>query len=194
MIGLLRRVRLTGERIADARLLKDRSWASRALFSGGTLLIFAGFVHGAFYAVFDLQKHEMQDQMAIETMINASAAQQNRPVRNMRDAHSVVEGYGMIQAEKAVNIAAHSHIIEFGLLAILLAFIQPYVFLAERWKRRWAVLLVAGSAVLPVFVLLEIEFGLAAGGIADAGGLLVIIALTGMLAGVLRKERHGVPA
>jgi hypothetical protein len=194
LIGLWRRVRRAGEGIADDRLLKDRSWTSRALFTGGTLLILVGFLHGAFYAVFDLQKHEMQDQIALETMINASAAQQNRPARNMRDAHSVVEGYGMIQAEKAVNVAAHSHIIEFGLLAIMLAFIQQYVFLAEPWKRRWAVLLLTGSAVLPVFVLLELRFGLVAGGIADAGGLLVIIALIGMLAGVLRKERTGVPA
>lgn len=191
LIGLWRRLRSAGEGIADDRLLKDRSWTSRALFTGGTLLILAGFLHGVFYAGFDLQKHETQDQIALETMINASAAQQNRPARNMRDAHSVVEGYGMIQAEKAVNIAAHSHIIEFGLLAILLAFIQQYVFLAEPWKRRWAVLLLTGSVVLPVFVLLEITFGLVAGGIADAGGLLVIIALIGMFAGVLRKERHG---
>ncbi|MFY9571715.1 MAG: hypothetical protein WAV20_09985, partial [Blastocatellia bacterium] len=85
-------------------------------------------------------------------------------------------------------IAAHSHIIEFGLLAILLAFIQRHVFLPERWKRRWGVLLLTGSAVLPVFVLLELKLGLVAGGIADAGGLLVIIALIGMLAGVLRRR------
>jgi hypothetical protein len=37
-----------------------------------------------------------------------------------------------------------------------------------------------------VFVLLEMKFGLVAGGIADAGGLMVIVALTGMLVGVLR--------
>jgi hypothetical protein len=32
-----------------------------------------------------------------------------------------------------------------------------------------------------------LKLGLLAGGIADAGGLLVIVALIGMLAGVLRK-------
>ena len=194
LIGLLRSLRSAGVRTAEDRALKDRSWASRVLLAGGTLLILAGFLHGAFYAVFDLRTHEMQDQIALETMINASAAQQNRPARNMRDARSVVEGYGAIQAEKAVNIAAHSHIIEFGLLAILLAFVQQNVSLAEPWKRRWAVLLLTGSIVLPVFVLLEMEFGLVAAGIADAGGILVIIALIGMLAGVLRRERHGDPA
>jgi len=40
--------------------------------------------------------------------------------------------------------------------------------------------------VLPVFVLLELQWGLVAGGIADVGGFLVIIALLGMLTGVLR--------
>ena len=40
--------------------------------------------------------------------------------------------------------------------------------------------------LLPVFVLLETKLGLVSGGIADVGGLLVIIALLGMLVGVLR--------
>jgi hypothetical protein len=54
------------------------------------------------------------------------------------------------------------------------------------WKRRWAGVFLAGSLLLPVFVMLELRIGLIAGGIADAAGLLVIIALIGMLAGVLR--------
>jgi hypothetical protein len=191
LIGLLRRGDRAGTKTAEGRSLENRSWTSRVLLTGGTVLILLGFLHGAFYAIFDLQKHEMQDQIALETMINASAAQQNHSTINMRDAHSVVEGYGMIQAEKAVNIAAHSHIIEFGLLAILLAFIQQYLLMSEPWKRRWAVLLLIGSVVLPVFVLLEMQLGLVAGGIADAGGLLVIIALIAMLTGALREERRG---
>lgn len=187
LLGLWRRMLGASEPIAEDEPLAQRSWASRALLTGGTLLILAGFLHGAFYAVFDLQQHEAQDQTALETMISASVAQQNATSRNMRDAHLVVEGYGRIQAEKAVNIAAHSHIIEFGLLAILLALIQQHVLLAEFWKRTWAVIMLIGSVVLPVFVLLELQLGLVAGGIADAGGLLVIVALIGMLAGVLRK-------
>jgi hypothetical protein len=92
----------------------------------------------------------------------------------------------MLQAEKAVLIAAHSHIIEFGLLAILLSFVQPYIYLSEVWKRRWVKLLLAGSVILPVFVLLELRMGLLAGGIADSGGLMVIVALIAMLVGVVR--------
>jgi len=85
-----------------------------------------------------------------------------------------------------VQIAAHSHIIEFGLLAILLSFVQPYVFLTERWKRIWVKMFLAGSVILPVFVLLELKLGLLAGGIADVGGLMVLVALVGMLVGVVR--------
>jgi hypothetical protein len=92
----------------------------------------------------------------------------------------------MLQAEKAVKIAAHSHLIEFGLLAMLLSFVQPYVFLREAWRRFWVKLLLAGSVILPGFVLLELRMGLIAGGIADVGGLMVIVAITGMLCGVLR--------
>lgn len=192
LAGLLRHARGARETAAEPSSLEDRGWASRTLMIGGTVLILAGFLHGAFYAVFYLQAHEAQDQIAFETMISTSVAQQRTTPPDMKDAHLVVQGYGGIQAEKAVHIAAHSHIIEFGLLAILLAFIQPYVLVSDRWKRRWVVLMLSGSVVLPVFVLLELQFGLVAGGIADLGGLLVIIALFGMLAGVRRHKANAV--
>ncbi|HMH06107.1 MAG TPA: hypothetical protein VK579_05430, partial [Terriglobales bacterium] len=101
-----------------------------------------------------------------------------------------VNAYGLLQAEKAVQIAAHSHIIEFGLLAILLSFIQPFILLGQKWRRRWVIILLAGSVILPIFVLLELKVGLVAGGIADVGGLLVIVALVGMLVGILRYTGH----
>ena len=45
-----------------------------------------------------------------------------------------------------------------------------------------------GSVILPVFVLLEVRFGMVAGGIADLGGLMVLIALIGMSVGILRHS------
>jgi len=69
---------------------------------------------------------------------------------------------------------------------MLLSFVQPFVFLSEKWKRRWVKLLLGGSVILPVFVLLELRLGLLAGGIADIGGLMVIVGLVGMLVGILR--------
>jgi hypothetical protein len=113
-------------------------------------------------------------------MIDEAAA------KNLPGTANQVTNLGNLVGEKAVNIAAHSHIIEFGLLAILLSFIQPYVSLSENWRRRWVKVLLMGSIILPLFVLLELKFGLVAGGIADFGGLMVIIALIGMLVGVLR--------
>lgn len=171
---------LRSGRSADDLLLRDRSRSARMLLAGGTLLILAGFLHGAYYASVDLAEHETRESRILSAMVERAAQ------KDVAAAHQAVADYGMLQGEKAVAIAAHSHIIEFGLLAVLLAFLQPYVMLSELWKQRWAVVLLAGSVVLPVFVLAELRLGLVAGGIADAGGLMVIVALLGMLVGVVR--------
>lgn len=155
-------------------------WAAKTLMSGGTLLVLAGFLHGAYYATLELYQAEEADQQTLSRMVKASAENQ------IPAAEDEVVHYGNLQAAKAVQIAAHSHIIEFGLLAMLLAFFQPYVMLSETWRRRWAAVLLAGSVILPLFVLLELRLGLVAGGIADMGGALVVVALLGMLVGVIR--------
>lgn len=178
LIGLARHLRSAAT--VDDPLLHDRSRSARTLLAGGTLLILAGFLHGAYYAAFDLAEHEARESRILNTMVERAAQ------KDTAAAHQAVNDYGMLQAEKAVAVAAHSHLIEFGILAMLLAFLQPYVMLSERWKERWAAVLLAGSVLLPVFVLAELRLGLLAGGVADLGGLLVIIALVGMLTGVVR--------
>jgi hypothetical protein len=172
---------LKGGRVEHAEpvLKPDSSWESATLLAGGTILILLGFVYGAWYAGVDLYAHEAREKQILKAMLSAAAASDPNAAQSVTD-------YGRLQAEKAVAIAAHSHVIEFGLLAILLSFIQPFVFLHSRWKRRWVKLLLAGSVILPVFVLLEIRMGLIAGGIADIGGLMVVIALMGMLTGIVR--------
>lgn len=180
LVGLWRYLRGARQPMADEAWLTDRSWSSRTLLVGGTLLVLAGFLHGAYYAAFDLYEHEAKDVATLRAMMEQAA------MKNLTAAAEAVNDYGALQAEKAVKIAAHAHIIEFGFLAMMLALIQPYVYLSERWKRRWVIVMLLGSVILPVFVLLEIEWGLVAGGIADVGGLLVVIALIGMLVGVLR--------
>ena len=164
----------------EPELLQDRSWERRTLLAGGTVLVLLGFLHGAWYAGMELYEHEARETKILGAMLDAAAA------NNIAVAGQSVNDYGRLQAEKAVQIAAHSHFIEFGLLAMLLSFIQPYVFLGERWKRHWVRLLLSGSVILPVFVLMELSVGLVAGGIADVGGLMLIVALVGMLVGVLR--------
>jgi len=165
--------------VKDALLL-DRSASGRVLLVGGMVMVVAGFLHGAYYAAIDLYRHEALDASILSDMAKAAAA---------NDAGMVdrsLEAYGQFQGDKAVKIAAHAHIIEFGLLTMLLAFFQPYVSLRETWKFRWAYVLILGSVLLPVCVLMELDFGLVAGGLADFGGLLVIVALLAMWIGILR--------
>jgi len=165
----------------EPELPADRFWERRVLLSGGTVLILLGFIHGAWYAGKQLYEHEARETKILTSMV-AAAAGGGEPAK----VAQTVNEYGGLQAQRAVQIAAHSHINEFGLLAILLSFVQPYVFLSGNWKRIWVRVLLAGSLILPIFVLLELKLGLLAAGIADVGGLMVILALIGMLAGVLR--------
>lgn len=161
-------------------LLGERSAEGRMLFAGGMVLVLLGFLHGAYYAAANLYKHEAQDYTLLAQMSGGAAAGNGTAV------DTALAGYGQLQGAKAVNIAAHAHAIEFGLLAVMMAFFQPYVRLRASWKRRWAGILLLGSLLLPVCVLLELRYGLLAGGVADLGGLLVILALLAMWIGVLR--------
>ena len=168
-----------GEAFRDS-LAAVPSTPARWLFSGGVALILLGFLHGAWYASSDLYAQEAADYSLLSRMTSAAAAGDRASVdRALAD-------YGQLQGDKAVKIAAHAHVIEFGILAVLLAFFQPYVQLAEAWRRRWAVVLLLGSLMLPIFVLLELQWGLVAGGLADFGGLLVIVALLAMWTGIVR--------
>jgi hypothetical protein len=161
-------------------LLSTAAGTARLLFAGGLFLVLAGFLHGAYYAGTDLYRHEAADYNLLSQMASGAFA------GNRIQVDRALQEYGLLQGEKAVNIAAHAHFAEFGLLAMLLAFFQPYVSLRARWKRRWAGVLLFGSALLPVCVLLEINFGLLAGALADLGGVLVIVAAFAMWAGILR--------
>jgi len=179
LVGLWMHFR--GGRISPAdKLLGDRSMEGRMLFAGGLALVLLGFFHGAYYAAADLYKHEAQDYSLLAQM-GAGAAAGARVVVN-----DALTSYGQLQGAKAVNIAAHAHSVEFGLLAIMLAFFQPYVRLHASWKRRWAGVLLLGSLLLPVCVFLEIKYGLVAAGLADFAGLLIIFALLAMWIGILR--------
>jgi hypothetical protein len=162
------------------RLLADRSMEGRMLYAGGIALVLLGFFHGAYYAATDLYRHEEQDYSLLAQMSAGAAAGAGVVV------DEALAGYGQLQGAKAVNIAAHAHSIEFGLLTIMLAFFQPYVTLRARWKQLWAGVLLVGSLLLPICVLLELKFGLVAGGLADFAGLLIIFALLAMWIGILR--------
>jgi hypothetical protein len=171
---------LRSRELSELELPAEDSMPRRALLTGGTILVLLGFLHGAYYAGTLLYEHERMETEILQRVINAATT------GNLDAVTAEVNNFGGLAGARAVNIAAHSHIIEFGLLAMLLSFVQPFVFLSEKWKRRWVKLMLGGSVILPVFVLLELKLGLLAGGIADIGGLMVLVSLVGMLVGILR--------
>lgn len=180
LVGLWRYIRGDRGSAQLDKVVDTQSWESRVLLAGGTLMLLGGFVYGAYYAGMHLDAHEARELSTLRSVMDSAVA------NDTAGAGTALGEYGALQGEKAVMIAAHAHIGEFGLLALLLAVVQPYVFLRRRWRRRLVVILLSGSVLLPIAVYAEQWFGLVAGGIADIGGLLVIIAVMGMLGGVLR--------
>ena len=178
LVGMARGMRGPGDRqVVVTRLVTSNS---RTLLAGGILLLLAGFLFGAYYAGVHMEEHGRRElTLRGELMEQASA----------RDSAAMNQGltaYGGLQAERGVMIAAHAHIIEFGLLALMMAIVQPYVFLRRVWRRRLVWMMLGGAAVLPVAVYAEMWYGLLAGGVADFAGLMVIVSLFGMFIGVLR--------
>jgi hypothetical protein len=180
LTGVYHHFRGAGLRLSSDSLLDSRATSATRLLVGGLILILLGFAHGAYYAASDLYHHEAQDHMILSKMALGAASRDGVQIDN------ALTEYAQLQGDRAVKIAAHSHIIEFGLLAMIMAFLQPYVNLSERWRRRWASTLLAGSVTLPVCVLFELRFGLLAGALADFGGLLVVVALLAMWIGIVR--------
>ena len=177
LVGLLRHLRGNSERDGPALRLDGRN--SRTLIRGGVLLVLAGFLFGAYYAF------QVEGQEARELVILADIAQQAAA----GDTEAMNQGlvaYGGLAEARALNIATHTHVIEAGLLALMLAIVQPFVFLSRLWRRRLVWMMLGGSVLLPIAIYSEFWYGLLAGGVADFAGLLMIVSLFGMFIGVLR--------
>ena len=180
LYGMACSMRAAGERWpVIPRLVED---GSRILLAGGMLLLLAGFLFGAYYAGVHMQEHG-QRELAILGGLLEQASTGDSVAMNRGLA-----AYGGLQAERGVMIAAHAHIIEFGLLALMMAIAQPYVFLRRAWRRRLVWMMLGGAVVLPVAVYMEMWYGLLAGGVADFAGLMVIVSLFGMFIGVVRHS------
>lgn len=147
---------------------------------GGSVLILLGMLLGFYYAWVFVTQHEPQQWMLLSSSLTQSmAGEQER-------AQAAIAGYRRIQSKIAIQTAAHSHAIEFGMLGILLGFMQNFVLLQERWKLRWACVFLLGSFFLPVFVFTASLVGLVSAGFADLAGFLALLALCAMTIGVIR--------
>ncbi len=154
--------------------------ASRFLLRAGLLLILFGMVFGLFYAWQLLS----EDQPALHTAINAAIDRAGQ--HDVDAARDLIAQFKGLQSKIAITAAAHSHAIEFGLLMVLLAFVQRFVLFGERWRLRWARVLTTGAYLLPVCVYLATLYGLRAAAFADISGGLVVVGLLAMAVGIVR--------
>ena len=166
-----------------------QSPGSRILLRAGGLLILTGMVSGFIYAGIFVYVHEPRQM----TLLQAALAEASQS-RSAEAAQAIVD-YRRLQSRMAIVTAAHSHTVEMGIMAILLAFVQNFVLLGERARRRWALLFATGAFLMPVFILCASFYGLVFAGFADLSGALAIAALLAMLAGLVRytgaQEAHG---
>src|SRR5206468_10859864 len=94
--------------LSEPTIPEDNTWERRTLLSGGTLLVLLGFLHGAWYAGAYLYQHERMETAILQNMITAATA------NDLAAATAQVSDFGNLAGARAVTIAAHSHVIEFG--------------------------------------------------------------------------------
>lgn len=157
-----------------------QSAPSRFLLRWGVLLVLLGMLFGLYYSWIYVFYDEVTQMKTVEAALNASAAGE------VETAQQAVGEFRGVLSKTAITVAAHSHAIEFGMLAILVAFIQNFVFLAEKWKLRWCRVFMIGGFLLPFFVFNATIYGLVSAGFADLSGFLVVVALSAMAFGVIR--------
>jgi hypothetical protein len=179
LVGAVRYFRSGAEAEAVAKD-EEAEPAKSLLLRWGAVLILLGLVHGAYYAATGLYQNAEKDVALLEASLTQAMA------NDVPAAEQAVRDYNWLQAEKAIYIATHTHFIEFGLMAVLLAFAQRFVFLSDKWKLRWARALIVGGLLLPLAVQSEIWSGLYGGAVADLAGFMVVAALSGMMLGVIR--------
>jgi len=156
------------------------SASSRILLRTGAFLILAGMVFGFYYAWVFVTQHEPRQIALLDDALNSAMS------RNSSGATGSIMAYRALQSRIAIVTAAHSHVIEMGIMAMLLAFVQDFVFLSDRWKRRWATLFCIGGVVMPICTYCASIFGLVFAGFADTFGIMSVVALFAMLCGLVR--------
>lgn len=164
--------------------------ASRFLLKAGLLLIIGGMAFGLYYAWVLVSTDEPALYAAIDDATALVAA------GDVEGAQASITAFKRGQSTIAITAAAHSHAVEFGFLMLLVALLQRYVLLQERWQLNWARAMAAGAFLLPVCVFLATKYGLRAAAFADISGALVLLALVAMGFGIARytgaaDEREG---
>ncbi len=180
LLAMLSRRPASAASLSETLLAQLAPAASRFLVKAGLLLILAGMVFGLYYS----WRLVSVDQPAVYSSIDATV--QGVANQDAATAAEQVAQFKRMQSKIGITAAAHSHAIEFGLIIILLAFIQRYVLLADAWRLRWAKVLAVGAYLLPVCVYLATMYGLRAAAFADLFGGMVMLGLIAMGFGIVR--------
>src|SRR5437764_2122659 len=174
--------------------------APRLLIVGGIALIAGGMLFGDIFAVFVLHQNGGRTGEALLAAAQAAAVQDPAGVR------AAFTRIGGLLQDRGTKVDTHVHMTDAGYLALLLALVQPYVALPSQRRKRLAQFFLTGSVMLPVGIFLIHYVGLAyspfpvigwASILADAGGVLLIIALVAEgwgLTRYLRGERFSADA
>src|SRR5215467_1702945 len=168
----------------------------RLLTLAGIGMILAGMIFGDIFAVFVLHQN------AAHTGTSLAAAAHAAERGDAASVASNLKSTGEYLENRGTKVDTHVHLIAFGYLALMLALVDPWVRLSEMTRKRLAWLLVCGAVLLPLGVFLIHYVGLAysplqaigwASIFADLGGLMVMAATAGYLAGIIQHFRARQP-
>lgn len=154
--------------------------ASRILLLGGLTVIVLGMAFGLYYAWAFVYHYEPERMRLIERTFSLLSGGM------FEKATETISEYRTVTVVTAIRATVHSHAIDFGTMALLTAFLQPMVLLANRWKTFWASLMVVSAFLMPVCIYTATHVGLAAAALADVFGGLIMLSLSAMAFGLIR--------
>ncbi|MFQ5793273.1 MAG: hypothetical protein ACE5JI_22610, partial [Acidobacteriota bacterium] len=125
--------------IVEGLSLDRPSSPARILIFGGILIALTGMLFGEIYAVFPLHQSAKTIEAEMLTSVQAVARGDRRALEDPLTA------IGKMQENMGTKKDTHTHWIQLAYLCLILGLIQSYVALGETWKRRWAIVMVAGS-------------------------------------------------
>lgn len=174
--------------------LSRKNNPQRTYVIGGLLLIIAGMIFGELFAIFVI--HPLYDKVGSLMYAAAQAVTAADPDA----AQQAFRGIGEQLESRGTKVDSHNHVIQLGMLALLLSFLQPYVRLSQQTKQRLAMCFIGASVLLPVSVFLIHYVGLAyspfshigwASVSADLAGGVLVLVLMAQLMGVIRYFHGG---
>src|SRR5271167_2648449 len=122
--------------------------ARRTFVIGGIALILCGMIWGDIFAAFIL--HPNANRIGESLLAATRAVGAHDP----QAAGAAFQNLGALLENRGTKVDAHSHMIGFGYIALLMALLQPCVAFSESAKKFLARLFLVGATLLPVGVFL----------------------------------------